>query len=222
MDCGRKHIAVAIDGPVGVGKSTVARHVAKELGFTYVDTGAMYRAIAYYLVQKDIDIHCEKAVCQMVQDVEIGLDDEQRVFVCGEDVTDMIRTQSISASTSVTAAYKCVRMKLVDMQRKFAASADVVMDGRDIGSCVLPNADLKIYLDADARIRAKRRMEELVTKGQTVAFDDVLKETVERDERDMNRKESPLVKTEGAILIDTGTKSVRDVVTEILEKARQA
>ena len=209
--------AIAIDGPVGVGKSTTARLVAKELGFTYIDTGAMYRAVAYYLVEKGIDLHNESAVVNASQDVTVSLDEQQNVYVNGDDVTKKIRTQTVSESASVAASYLHVRTKLVDLQRRLAKSQNVVMDGRDIGSHVLPNADLKIYLDADVDIRAKRRLDELLAKGQAVNFDEVKIETIIRDERDMKRKESPLLRTSDAVLIDTGNKSINEVAAEIIE-----
>ena len=208
--------AIAIDGPVGVGKSTLARLVAKELGFTYIDTGAMYRAIACHLLEKEVDIHDETAVIRAAADVTVSLDEQQNVYINGVDVTTKIRTQAISESASVVASYAQIRNKLLDLQRQLARNQNVVMDGRDIGSHILPNADLKIYLDADVDIRAKRRLDELLAKGQTANFDDVKNETIIRDERDMNRKESPLVRTPDAVYIDTGFKSIDEVVAEIV------
>ena len=208
--------AIAIDGPMGVGKSSTARLVAKKLGYTYVDTGSMYRAVAYYLTEKGANIQNEAAVIQAAEDVTVNLDEKQNVYVNGIDVTAKIRTQAISESASVIASYAQIRVKLVDLQRQLAKNQNVVMDGRDIGSYVLPNANLKIYLDADVDIRARRRLDELLAKGQAANFEDVKKETIIRDERDMNRKESPLIKTSDAVLIDTGHKSIDEVVAEIV------
>ena len=210
------YFSIAIDGPVGVGKSTTARLAAKELGFTYVDTGALYRAVAYYLIEKGVDIYDESAAAQAAQNVAVNFDKLQNVYVNGNDVTSKIRTQTISESASVVASYAQVRVKLLDLQRQLAKSQNVVMEGRDIGSFVLPNANLKIYLDAGVDIRARRRLDELLAKGQTATFEDVKNETIIRDERDMNRKESPLVRTSDAILIDTGHKSIEEVVAEIV------
>ena len=210
------YFAIAIDGPVGVGKSTTARLVAKELGYTYIDTGAMYRAVAYHLIEKNVDIHDEAAAIHAAGEVEVSLDKQQNVYVNGIDVTAKIRTREISESASVVASYSQIRVKLVDLQRNLAKNQNVVMDGRDIGSFVLPNAKLKIYLDADVDIRAGRRLDELLSKNQAVNFEDVKNETVIRDERDMNRKESPLIMTSDAVLIDTGHKSIEEVAAEIV------
>ena len=209
-------VAIAIDGPVGVGKSTTARLLAKELGYTYIDSGAMYRAVAYYLNEKGTDIYDETAVIHAIGDIVVGLDKQQNVYINGTDVTTKIRTQEMSESASVVASYAQIRVKLVDLQRQLAKNQNIVMDGRDIGSYVLPNASLKIYLDAEVDIRAKRRLDELLSKGQAAVFEDVKKETIIRDERDMNRKESPLVRTSDAVLIDTGHKSIDEVVAEIV------
>ena len=210
------YFSIAIDGPVGVGKSTTARMVARKLGFTHVDTGAMYRAVAFNLTEKGVELHDETAITHAIGDMEVILDDKQNVYVNGIDVTAKIRTQAISDSTSVVASHKQVRSKLVDLQRQMAKNQNVVMDGRDIGSNVLPNANIKIYLDAEVDIRARRRLEELSTKNKTASFDEVRNETLIRDERDMNRKENPLIKTPDAILIDTGHKTIEEVVALIV------
>ena len=209
---------IAIDGPVGVGKSTVARLVAEKLGFAYIDTGAMYRAAAHFLINRNIDIKEQTAVCDNLWDLLIKLDETQRVFVNNQDVTPYIRTQEISGAASVVAEYPCVRDKLVKLQQGMAAEINVVMDGRDIASHVLPDADLKIYLDADTDIRARRRYDDLLAKGQCADFGEIKKETVGRDERDMNRTVNPLVKTPDAVVIDTGSKSIYEVVATILGK----
>ena len=211
-----EYFAITIDGPVGVGKSTTARLVAKELGYTYIDTGAMYRAVAYYLIENNINIHDEAAAIDASQDVEVSLDKQQNVYVNGIDVTAKIRTREISESASVVASYLQIRVKLVNLQRNLARNQNVVMDGRDISSFVLPDANLKIYLDADVDIRAKRRLDELLSRNQAANFEEVKNETIIRDERDMNRKESPLVRTQDAVLIDTGHKNIDEVVAEIV------
>ena len=212
---------IAIDGPVGVGKSTVARIVAGKLGFAYIDTGAMYRAAAHFLVGKKIDTTNQPAVCDNLQDLQIRFDDRQRVFVNEKNVTTQIRTQKISESASIIASYACVRTKLVKLQQDMARKLSVVMDGRDIGSFVLPDADLKIYLDAELDIRVRRRFDDLLARGQKADFDAVRKETTIRDERDMNRKESPLVKTPEAVLIDTGGINIEEVVEQVLSEYKK-
>ena len=209
-------IAIAIDGPAGVGKSTTARLVAKKLGYTYIDTGAMYRAVAFYLIEKGVDLFNESSVVHASKDVAVSLDVRQNVYVNGVDVTAKIRTQEVSEFASVVASYAQIRFKLVNLQRSIAKIQNVVMDGRDIGTLVLPNANLKIYLDADVDIRAKRRFDELLAKGLNPNFEEVKNETKVRDGRDISRKESPLVQTSDAVLIDTGHKSIEEVVAEIV------
>ena len=211
------YFSIAIDGPVGVGKSTTARLTAKKLGFMHIDSGAMYRATTFFLIEKGINIHDEAAVNAVIKDMEVNFDDIQNVYVNGVNVTKKIRTQQISDSTSIVSPYPQVREKLVGLQRELAKKHNVVMDGRDIASVVLPSANLKIYLDADIDIRAKRRLDELQSKGQKADFKKVKNETIIRDERDMNRKESPLIKVSDAIVIDTGNKSIEEVVAEIVE-----
>ena len=209
---------IAIDGPVGVGKSTVAKLVAKELGFAYIDTGAMYRAAAYFLLEKNTELGDQTAVCEKLQELRVRFDEKQCVFVNEKDVTNQIRTQGISESASVIASYACVRTKLVKLQQDMATKLSVVMDGRDIGSFVLPDAELKIYLDAELDIRAWRRHGDLLAKGIEADFEEVKKETAIRDERDMNRKESPLIKTPDAIVIDTGGIDINEVAGRILSQ----
>ena len=212
---------IAIDGPVGVGKSTVARIVAGKLGFAYIDTGAMYRAAAYFLINRNIDIEEQATVCESLRDLLVKFDETQRIFVGSQDVTPYIRTQEISGAASVVAAYPCVREKLVKLQQLMAAKTNVVMDGRDIASHVLPDADLKIYLDAELDIRAQRRLDDLLAKGQKADYDEVRKETAIRDERDMNRTESPLVKTPDAVVIDTGGIKLEEVVERVLSEYKK-
>ena len=215
-----KTFAIAIDGPVGVGKSTTAYMVAEKLGFTYIDSGAMYRAVAYYMAANGIDINNQNTVCNVLEEIDICFDSNQNVYVNGINVTENIRTQEISQLTSVIAPYAKVREKLVKMQREMADSANIVMDGRDIASFVLPNADLKIYLDADIEIRAKRRFDDLIAKGQAADFETVRTETITRDKRDMTREQSPLVRTADAVYVDTGNKTIDEVVFYIIDLFR--
>lgn len=205
---------IAIDGPMGVGKSTVAKLIAQKLGFTYIDTGAMYRAVAYYNLQNKLDITDASSLEASLKHINIELRDSQagrRVFLNGSDITDHIRTQEISEATSVVSTNATVRAKLVKMQQQMAEHASVVMDGRDIGSAVLPNAQLKIYLDATPEIRTRRRMQDL----GSVDFDQILQQTVTRDHRDKTRAASPLVQTSDAIYIDTGDMTIEEVVNKI-------
>jgi len=212
--------AIAIDGPVGVGKSTTARLVAQKLGFSYIDTGAMYRAVALYNIQRGIDLTNAASLENSMKNIEIELrhiNDEQCVYLNGDDVTNKIRTQEISESASVVAAQKTVRLKMVEAQQKMAETGQVVMDGRDIGTHVLPWAQLKVYLDADIDIRTKRRMEELISKGQPAQFEKIKKDTEVRDHRDKTRTISPLRKAEDAIVLDTGNITPEEVATKIIK-----
>jgi len=222
-----KGFAVAIDGPVGVGKSTTARRVAETLGMTYIDTGAMYRAVALFCTEKKIDLHNATAVESVLSDIDIHLriaNGVQRVYLRDgdkrRDISDDIRTQSISEGASVVAAYKAVREKLVSQQKQLAATGRVVMDGRDIGSHVLPWAQAKIYLDASTETRAKRRVLDLEAKGLPADFEKVREETIIRDERDKNRTNSPLIRTPDAHYIDTGNMSCEEVVETIVNIAK--
>jgi len=214
-----KGFAIAIDGPMGVGKSTVAKMLAKMLGFTYIDTGAMYRAVAYYNLKNEIDLSNQSAVASTMQNISISLrtvDGVQHIYLNGQDITGLIRTQEISAITSQNIATNpAVREELVEQQRKMAATSSVVMDGRDIGSHVLPNAKIKIYLDAAPEIRARRRTLELESKGQPADFAQVLTETIQRDYIDKTRPVSPLIQTPDAILIDTGELTPHEVAEKI-------
>ena len=210
--------AIAIDGPVGVGKSTTAKLAAQMLNITYIDTGALYRAVAYFAIQNQvIDI-----VENHLQNINIELrhvNDEQRVILNGQDISDEIRTQAIADATSLIAANKKVRAALLPIQQKIAQESAVVMDGRDIASHVLPWAQLKIYLDADVEIRARRRMLDLQNRGQEADFQQILEETILRDTRDKTRDISPLIQAEGAIPIDTGHMTPREVAEKIKELA---
>lgn len=199
---------VAIDGPGGAGKSTIAKALAKELGFVYIDTGAMYRAVALYCIRQGIDIKNDPdGVCAAIQSLQVDIDhqdDGQHIYVNGEDVSDYIRTPEISMGASAVSAIGGVREKLVSLQRALADAKNVVMDGRDIGTKVLPDAQVKIFLTAKAEVRAKRRFDELVLKGnKDVSYDAVLQDMVQRDTNDSSRAISPLVPAEDSILLDT-------------------
>jgi cytidylate kinase len=210
--------AVAIDGPVGVGKSTAARRLAADLGMAYIDTGAMYRAVALYNMHRGTDRHDVAAVTASLPGIDIQLryrDGLQHILLNGEDVTLEIRNQRLAEYTSTIAAYASVRQKLTQQQKALAAAGRVVMDGRDIGSHVLPWAQVKIYLDADVRVRAERRLKELQAKGQPAELARVWEETVVRDERDKNRKHAPLVRTPDAVYIDTSDMTPDEMLAEI-------
>ena len=210
--------AVAIDGPVGVGKSTTARMVAQKLGMTYIDTGAMYRAVALYNIEHGIDLTNANKLEASLPHISIELrhiEGTQRVYLNGQDVTNAIRTQEISESASVVAAYKQVREKLVAQQKQMALLGKIVMDGRDIGSHVLPWAQVKIYLDASIEIRTKRRMGDLEAKGQPANFEKIRQETIIRDHRDKTRPVSPLMQANDAIYIDTGDMTPKEVAEKI-------
>ena len=210
---------IAIDGPAGAGKSTIAKIVAKELGFIYVDTGAMYRTLALACFRDGIDVSDEAAVVAKCESVEVTLgyeDGTQKVYLNGEDVSTEIRREEIGNLTSAIAVYPGVRKILVALQKDLAAKNDVVMDGRDIGTAVLPNADLKIYLTASVETRAKRRYDELVEKGQTCDLKEIEKDIEDRDYRDMNREVSPLSQADDAVLVDSSDMTIDEVVAKII------
>lgn len=199
-------ISIAIDGPAGAGKSTLSRTVAKTLGYIYVDTGALYRTVGlkFSRLGYDTDLNCDIADVLKTTTADIRfVDGEQRVFLDGEDVSDLIRTPKASMMASAVSAKPEVREFLLNMQRKLAEENNVVMDGRDIGTVVLPNATLKIYLTASAEDRAMRRYKEMIEKGQEATFDDVYKDMVQRDYNDMNRPIAPLKRADDAVLADT-------------------
>lgn len=199
-------ISIAIDGPAGAGKSTLSRTVAKTLGYIYVDTGALYRTVGlkFSRLGYDTDLNCDIADVLKTTTADIRfVDGEQRVFLDGEDVSDKIRTPKASMMASAVSAKPEVREFLLNMQRKLAEENNVVMDGRDIGTVVLPNATLKIYLTASAEDRAMRRYKEMIEKGQEATFDDVYKDMVQRDYNDMNRPIAPLKRADDAVLADT-------------------
>jgi len=217
--------AVAIDGPVGVGKSTTARNVANMLGMTYIDTGAMYRAVALHNIRAGTNLHDESAVTASLPGIDIALshtNGKQRISLNGEDITGDIRTQAISEGASVVASYARVREKLVSEQKKLAATGQVVMDGRDIGSHVLPQAQVKIYLDADVDTRAARRAADLASKGHPADMAQIREETIMRDKRDKTRAHSPLVKAADAVCIDTSLMTPDEVMKKIVSHINAA
>ena len=211
--------SIAIDGPAGAGKSTIAKKIAKELNFIYVDTGAMYRAIALYFLRKGIDGHDTEAIEKECKNVDVSLSyDEtgaQQVLLNGENVTGLIRTEEVSKMASLTSAVPAVRAALLDLQRNMAKTQNILMDGRDIGTNILPNASMKIYLTASADVRAKRRYDEQIAKGMTVDFDEIKEDIIKRDEQDMNRAIAPLKKAEDAILVDSSQMGIREVADTI-------
>ncbi|MCI7778626.1 MAG: (d)CMP kinase [Clostridiales bacterium] len=215
-------INIAIDGPAGAGKSTVAKRIADIMHLTYVDTGAMYRALGLKAVRNGIDPGDAEAVAPMLTDTTvtfIKINGEQHVVLDGEDVNEFIRTEEISHAASVISTLPEVRRKLVDLQREIARSTDTVMDGRDIGTVVLPNTPYKFYVTASAEVRAKRRFVEYQKKGilGDMTYEDVLNEVKARDERDMNREFSPLRPAENAVIIDTSEMSIDEAVDAVIE-----
>ena len=211
---------IAIDGPAGAGKSTIAKRLAKKLGFIYVDTGAMYRAMAYYFLQHDIDAKDESAIAAACPDVDVTItyeNGEQQVLLNGENVNGVIRNEEVGNMASSTSVYPVVREKLVELQRQLAKSADVIMDGRDIGTCVLPDAQVKIYLTASSATRAKRRFDELTEKGVSCDLAEIEKDIIDRDYRDMHRDTSPLCQAEDAVLVDSSEMNIDEVVDAIYQ-----
>lgn len=216
---------IAIDGPAGAGKSTIAKRLAKKLGFIYVDTGAMYRAMAYYFLQHNIDAKDEKAIAAACPDVDVTItyeNGEQQVLLNGENVNGVIRNEEVGNMASSTSVYPVVRKKLVELQRQLAKSADVIMDGRDIGTCVLPDAQVKIYLTASSATRAKRRYDELTEKGVSCDLAEIEKDIIDRDYRDMHRETSPLRQTEDAVLVDSSEMNIDEVVDAIYQVYSEA
>ena len=216
---------IAIDGPAGAGKSTIAKRLAKKLGFIYVDTGAMYRAMAYYFLQHNIDAKDENAIAAACPDVDVTItyeNGEQQVLLNGENVNGVIRNEEVGNMASSTSVYPVVRKKLVELQRQLAKSADVIMDGRDIGTCVLPDAQVKIYLTASSATRAKRRYDELTEKGVSCDLAEIEKDIIDRDYRDMHRETSPLRQAEDAVLVDSSEMKIDEVVDAIYQVYSEA
>ncbi len=210
---------VAIDGPAGAGKSTIAKKIAKKMQLIYVDTGAMYRAMALFLLRNHVSPEDAAAIERTCEDAEIGIcyeKGQQVVYLNGENVNDLLRSEEVGKMASISSQIKSVRRKLVDLQRRLAETTAVIMDGRDIGTCVLPDADVKIYLTASSRVRAQRRFDELQEKGIACNFDEIEKDIIERDRRDMTREESPLKKAEDAIEVDTSDMSIEQVIATII------
>lgn len=219
-----KYIAVAIDGPAGAGKTTQAKALSKELGYTYVDTGALYRAFAIHKIRMEerlqMEVSCNTALDTF--ELEFARDEagNQRIKVCGEDITDQLRTPEVSMVASTTSAFPAVRAALLDIQKKQALSQNVVMEGRDIGTVVLPDAQVKIFLTADSETRAKRRVKELRASGQKANFDEILAQIKQRDYQDSHREVSPLKQADDAILVDctnTGIEKTTNVLLNIIK-----
>ncbi|EYE88391.1 cytidylate kinase [Fervidicella metallireducens AeB] len=210
-----KKIVVAIDGPAGAGKSTISKLVAQKLGIEYIDTGAMYRAVTLKIIRNKIDVSDDVTLEKMLNSTEITLENG-KVYLDGEDVSTEIRQLYVSGRVSEIAAKQVVRDRLVELQRKMALSKNVIMDGRDIGTVVLKDANYKIYLTASVEERAARRYKEFCQQNSSVTFQEICNDIKERDRIDMNRSYNPLVKAEDAILIDTTGKSIDEVVDEIL------
>jgi cytidylate kinase len=215
---------IAIDGPAGAGKSSIAKLVAGELGFIYIDTGAMYRASALYAIENGIKITAESFTKDVLDKIKIDIrydEDGQRIFLCGKDVTKRIREADVSIGASDIAVIPAVRLKLVDLQRELAKGNNVIMDGRDIGTYVLPDAELKIYLTASVEERAMRRLKELKEKGQTADFEQVKKDISYRDKNDSEREFAPLKKADDAVLVDSTDMTIDEVKGRILELAKE-
>ena len=216
-----KTYSIAIDGPAGAGKSTIAKRLAKELGYKYVDTGAIYRTVAYFLdllgvSPKDVD-GVERYIDELTINIEYDEEGLQHMIMNGMDVTGDIRTQDISQKASLVSAHAVVREVLLDMQRDVAKEYNVIMDGRDIGTVVLPKADVKIFLTASAEVRAKRRTDELLAKGQKANFDTILKEIQQRDYQDTHRPIAPLKMAKDSVKVDTSDMDIEGVVAAIRE-----
>lgn len=213
--------SIAIDGPAGAGKSTIAKTIARKLKFVYVDTGAMYRAMALYFIRSGVDGADEEAVNRMCPDIHVSISYEngvQQVLLNHENVTGLIRTEEVGNMASRTSAYEAVRAALLDLQRDLAKTSNILMDGRDIGTNVLPNADLKIYLTASSKVRAMRRYKELLEKGVEADLDRIEEDIIIRDRQDMEREIAPLRKAEDAVLVDSSHMTIDQVVDTIINE----
>ena len=214
---------IAIDGPAGAGKSTIAKKIAKKMNFIYVDTGAMYRAMALYLLKREIDPADTNRIAKVCGEADISIeyrDGEQVVLLNGENVNACLRTEEVGSMASYSSAVPAVREKLVELQQRLASKADVVMDGRDIGTVVLPDADVKVYLTASSAARAKRRYLELLEKGEKAELPQIEQDIIDRDYRDMHREHSPLRQAEDAVLVDSSDMTIDEVVERILSLCR--
>lgn len=210
---------IAIDGPAGAGKSTIAKLIAKKMNLIYVDTGAMYRAMALYMLRQGVSAGDEAAINERCKEADISIDYQdgtQVVYLNGENVNAYLRTEEVGNMASKTSVQPGVRRKLVELQHKLAAQKDCIMDGRDIGTCVLPNADVKVYLTASSQVRAKRRYDELTAKGEDCDLEQIRLDIEERDYRDMNREYSPLRQAEDAILIDSSYMTIEEVADAVI------
>ena len=215
---------IAVDGPAGAGKSTIAKLVAKKKGIIYVDTGAMYRAMALFMIRENVNPKDQEAIIAKCADANVTLgqeDGQQVVYLNGENVHGLIRTEAVGIMASTISVIGEVRAKLVEKQQALAKTTDLIMDGRDIGTVVLPNANLKIYLTASSEVRAKRRFDELIAKGQECDFAQIKADIEERDYRDMHREISPLKQADDAILVDTSYMTIDEVVEKILALAEE-
>lgn len=217
-------IAVAVDGPAGAGKSSISKLVAKKLGYLYIDTGAMYRSVTWAVLHNHIDVNNQKAVEALLPDLDLTMeasDDSCKVFIAGQDVTDFIRTPQVNNAVSIVASYKGVRQYLVERQRLMAEAGGVILDGRDIGSVVLPNAELKIYLTASVEARAMRRYLEVKGTVNEQTLEDIKDSVMQRDDMDKNRKESPLIQVEDAVLVDSSEMTFDETVEHILHLVQE-
>ena len=217
-------IAVAVDGPAGAGKSSISKIVAKKLGYLYIDTGAMYRSVTWAVLHNHIDVNNQKAVEALLPELDLIMeasDDSCKVFIAGQDVTDFIRTPQVNNAVSIVASYKGVRQYLVERQRLMAEAGGVILDGRDIGSVVLPNAELKIYLTASVEARAMRRYLEVKGTVNEQTLEDIKDSVMQRDDMDKNRKESPLIQVEDAVLVDSSDMTFDETVEHILHLVQE-
>ena len=214
-------INIAIDGPAGAGKSTIAKMLAKEMAYVYVDTGAMYRAIGYYFLKNGVNSDDVETIEKELSNINVSIvyqDGEQQVLLNGENVNGVIRQEEVGKMASATSKYKAVREKLVETQRQIAREQNIIMDGRDIGTVILPDATVKFYLTASVEVRAKRRYDELVAKGEACDLKEIEKDIADRDYQDMNREVSPLKQAKDAVLLDSSYLDIPQVVAEMKKK----
>ncbi len=211
---------VAIDGPAGAGKSTIAKLVAKEKGYAYVDTGAMYRGLAIHFLENGIEAEEKEKIAEACKDADVTIryeDGQQQVYLNGKNITAKLREEAVGNMASKSSAIPEVRAKLLELQRELARKEDVIMDGRDIGTCVLPDADVKVFLTASVETRAKRRYDELVEKGVACDLEEIARDIAERDERDSTREIAPLKQAEDAVLVDSSYMTIEEVVAAIVK-----